>query len=85
MPFPLIIATLPLHIIYNLLTFSQAFFDKRIKIFLKAKKDFIKNFKKIYKLRKKIQEKRKISLIEVFFSFSNHYLCRKVFLNLKKF
>jgi len=85
MPFPLIIVTFPLHIIYNLLTFSQAVFDKRIKVFLKAKKDFIKNFKKIYKLRKKIQEKRKISLKELFFSFSNHYLCHKVFLNLEKF
>ncbi len=85
MPFPLIIATLPLHIIYNLLTFTQAFLDKRINVFLKSKKDFIKNFKKIYRLRKKIQEKRKISLKELFFSFSNHYLCYKVFLNLKKF
>ena len=85
MPFPLIIATLPLHIIYNLLTFSQAFYLKRIKVFLKAKKDFIKDFKEIYRLRKEIQEKRKISLKELFFSFSKHYLCRKVFLNLKKF
>ena len=84
MPFPLIIATLPLHIIYNLLTFSQAFYLKRINVFLKSKKDFIKNFKEIYKLRKKIQEKRKISLKELFFSFSNHYLCRKVILNLDK-
>jgi GT2 family glycosyltransferase len=85
MPFPLIIATLPLHIIYNLLTFAQAFLDKRIKIFLKAKKDFIKNFKETYKLRKKIQEKRKISLKELFFSLSKHYLCYKIFLNLKIF
>ncbi len=85
MPFPLIIVTLPLHIIYNLLTFSQAFFEKRTRIFLKAKKDFIKNFKKIYKLRKKIQEKRKISLKELLFSFSNHYLCYKVFHNHEKF
>jgi GT2 family glycosyltransferase len=85
MPFPLIIATLPLHVIYNLLTFAQSFFDKRIKVFLKSKKDFIKNFKKIYKLRKKIQEKRKISLKKLFFSFSNHYLCYRVLLNLEKF
>ena len=85
MPFSLIIFTLPLHIIYNLLTFSQAFYLKRINVYLKAKKDFIKNFKEIYRLRKEIQEKRNISLKELFFSFSNHYLCRKVFLNLEKF
>ena len=85
MPFPLIIATLPLHIIYNLLTFSQAFLDKRINVYLKAKKDFIKNFKETYRLRKEIQEKRKISLKELFFSLSKHYLCYKVFLNLEKF
>jgi GT2 family glycosyltransferase len=84
-PFPLIIATLPLHIIYNFLTFVQAFFDKRVKIFLKSKKDFIKNFTEVYRLRKKIQEKRKISLKELFFSFSNHYLCSKVFVNLEGF
>jgi len=85
MPFPLIILTFPLHIIYNLLTFAQAFFDKRIRIFLKSKKDFLKNFKEIHMLRKEIQEKRKISLKELLFSFSKHYLCYKVFLNLKKF
>jgi len=85
MPFPLIIATLPLHIVYNLLTFTQALLQKRFTVFIKAKKDFIKNFKKLYKLRKKIQEKRKISLKELFFSFSNHYLCYKVFLNLENF
>jgi len=85
MPFPLIIATLPLHIIYNFLTFVQAFLDKRIKVFLKSKKDFLKNFKKIYGLRKEIQKKRKISLKKLFFSFSKHYLCYKVFLNLEKF
>ena len=85
MPFPLIIATLPLHIIYNFLTFAQALFQKRFTVFIKAKKDFIKNFKEIYRLRKEIQEKRKISLKELFFCFSNHYLCYKVFLNLKKF
>ena len=85
MPFPLIIATLPLHIIYNLLTFYQALLQKRIAVFIKAKKDFIKNFKKIYKLRKKIQEKRKISLKKLFFSFSKDYLCYKVFFNLKIF
>ena len=85
MPFPLIIIIFPLHIIYNLLTFSQAFFDKRIKVFLKAKKDFIGNFREIYKLRKEIQKKRKISLKELFFSFSKQYLCYKVFFNLKKF
>ena len=80
MPFPLIIATLPLHIIYNLLTFYQALLQKRIAVFIKAKKDFIKNFKKIYKLRKKIQEKRKISLKKLFFSFYKDYLCYKFFL-----
>jgi len=85
MPFPLIIATLPLHIIYNLLTFAQAFFDKRINVYLKAKKDFIKNFREIYGLRKEIQKKRKISLKKLFFSLSKHYLCYKVFFNLKIF
>jgi len=85
MPFPLIIATLPLHIIYNLLTFSQALLQKHFRVFINAKKDFTKNFKKTYKLRKKIQEKRKISLKELFFSFSNDYLYCKVFLNLEKY
>jgi GT2 family glycosyltransferase len=85
MPFPLIIVTFPLHIIYNLLTFSQALFQKRLTVFIKAKKDFINNFWGIYRLRKKIQEKRKISLKELFFSLSKHYLCYKAFLNLKKF
>ena len=85
MPFPLIIATLPLHIVYNLLTFTQALFQKRFTVFIKAKKDFIKNFKKTYKLRKKIQEKRKISLKKLFFILSKHYLCYKIFFNLEKF
>jgi len=85
MPFPLIIAILPLHIIYNLLTFSQALLQKRFTVFIKAKKDFIKNFKKTYKLRKKIQEKRKISLKKLFFILSKHYLCYKIFFNLEKF
>ena len=85
MPLPLIIMTFPLHSIYNLLTFSKAVFDKRIKIFLKAKKDFLKNFKEIYRLRKKIQENRKISLKEFCFILSKHYLCHKTIKNLKKY
>jgi len=84
MPFALMVVAFPLHIIYNLLTFVQALLYKRSVIYLKAKKDFIKNFKEIYRLRKEIQKKRKISLKELIFSFSNHYLCRKVFLNLEK-
>jgi len=84
MPFPLIIVTLPLHIIYNFLTLFQAFSDKRIIIFLKSKRDFAKDFKETFRLRKKIQKKRRISLKELFFSFSNHYLWYKVFLNIER-
>ncbi|MEA2082824.1 MAG: glycosyltransferase family 2 protein [Thermodesulfobacteriota bacterium] len=79
MPLPFMIVTLPLHIIYNILTFSQALYEKRITIFLKAKKDFVKHFKEIHRQRKEIQSKRKISLIKLFFSFSNHYLFYRIF------
>jgi GT2 family glycosyltransferase len=84
MPSPLFIMTLPLHILYNLLTFVQAFLQRRHKIFLKAKKDFIRDFSEVCRLRKEIQFKRKISLRDLLLSFSKHYLCYKVFLNLEK-
>jgi GT2 family glycosyltransferase len=74
MPLVLIVLTLPMHIVYNLLTFTQVLVRGRLSVFLKAKKDFLKNFRKICKKRKEIQAQRKISLKELLSSFSKDYL-----------
>jgi GT2 family glycosyltransferase len=77
MPFVLILLTLPVHLFYNLLTFVQALAEGRPRVFLKAKQDFLMNFKKVWKTRKTIQAQRKISLKELFSSFSKDYLFKR--------
>lgn len=84
MPFALIIVTLPLHMIYNLLTFFQAFFRKRTHVHLKAKKDFLSDLKGTYKLRQEIQKKRRIPLKALFSIFSKRYLYAKIVGNIEK-
>jgi GT2 family glycosyltransferase len=74
MPLVLILLTLPMHLLYNLLTLFQALRRGRIAVFLKAKWDFLVNFRKIYKKRKAIQAQRKISLKELLSFFSKDYL-----------
>jgi GT2 family glycosyltransferase len=84
MPWPLVFLTLPLHVIYNLLTFAQALGQGRWHVFLKAKRDFLINFAKICKKRKTIQLLRKISLTELLSSFSKDYLLRRCKLLLRR-
>ncbi len=78
MPFLLLLLTLPLHLIYNTLTFIQALFKGRTKIFLKAKFDFLKNFNEILSKRNKIQKKRKISNKQLLSVFSINYLYNSI-------
>ena len=54
MPFVLILLTLPVHLFYNLLTFVQALAEGRPRVSLKAKQDFLMNFKKVWKTRRTI-------------------------------
>lgn len=77
MPLPLILLTLPMHMLYNLLTFFQALTEGRPLVFLKAKWNFLINFKKVCKKRKEIQAQRKVSLKELLSSFSKNYLIKR--------
>jgi len=77
MPTPLLILTLPLHLLYNLLTLIQALAERRTGIYLKAKKDFFRNFSKVMNKRTEIQKQRKITLISLLNSFSKNYLFEK--------
>lgn len=77
MPMPLLILTLPLHFLYNLLTFIQALAERRISIYLKAKTDFFMNFQEVLKKRNKIQKQRNISLKSLLNYFSKDYLLKK--------
>jgi len=74
MPLMLIVLALPMHILYNLLTFAQAVGQGRLPVFLKAKQDFLMNFRKVCKKRKAIQMQRKIRSIDLLSSFSKDYL-----------
>ena len=74
MPLVLMVLTLPMHLIYNLLTFVQAFRQGGVTVFLKAKGDFLKNFKKTSPKRREIQAQRKISLKELLSFFLKDYL-----------
>ena len=78
MPLPLILLTFPMHLLYNLLTFIQALSERRIHIFLKAKRDFFLNFGKILIKRKNIQTQRQIPLKSLLSSFSKNYLWLKI-------
>jgi GT2 family glycosyltransferase len=71
--FPLVL-TLPIHLIYNLLTFAQAFFQGKLTVFLKAKRDFLINLIKVCRKRREIQKRRKIGFIKLLSSFSSDYL-----------
>jgi GT2 family glycosyltransferase len=77
MPLVLIFLTFPMHLLYNLLTFIQAIRQRRLSLFLKAKLDFLLHFKEVYENRRKIQKQRKISLKDLFFSFSRSYLWKR--------
>lgn len=81
MPLPLIILTFPIHLLYNLLTLLQAIGQGRLPVFLKAKRDFLINFKTIWKKRRIIQKQRRIALIELLSSFSKNYLIRQISLS----
>ena len=77
MPLVLIFLTFPIHLLYNLLTFIQAIKQRRLSLFLKAKLDFLLHFKEVYENRRKIQKQRKISLKDLFSSFSRSYLWKR--------
>ncbi len=77
MPWLLILLTFPMHFLYNLLTFTHSVIEGRPNIFLKAKKDFCVNLINIIKKRRTIQKKRKISLLDLFSSFSKNYIYRR--------
>jgi len=81
MPLPLLILTLPLHLLYNLLTFIQALTERRIGIYLKAKRDFLNNFRDVLKKRNEIQKQREISLKSLLDFFSKDYLLKKYISN----
>jgi GT2 family glycosyltransferase len=77
MPLMLIFLTLPMHLLYNLLTFAQALAEGRPRVFLKAKADFLMNFGDIYRKRRAIQVRRNVSLKELVSSFSKNYLLKR--------
>jgi GT2 family glycosyltransferase len=74
MPLGLILLTFPIHVVYDLLALAQAVGQGRLSVFLKAKWDFVMNFKKTCKKRRAVQWQRKISLNELLSSFSKDYL-----------
>ena len=78
MPWALLLLSFPLHLLYNFLTLLQAVTQGQIQVFLKAKRDFLINFRKTLKKRKKIQENRKITLKSLLASFSKNYLLLKI-------
>jgi GT2 family glycosyltransferase len=77
MPFVLLLFTLPMHLLYNLLTFGQAVWRGKLSTFLRAKWDFLTHFKKVYKKRRRIQLQRKISLNKLLSFFSRNYLLKR--------
>jgi GT2 family glycosyltransferase len=77
MPWVLMLFNFPMHLLYNLLTFMQALREGRPQVFLKAKWDFLVNFPKVYKKRRGIQAKRRISLRGLVLSFSKDYLIKR--------
>lgn len=78
MPLPLLLLSFPLHLFYNFLALLQAVTQGKVQVFLKAKRDFLINFRKTVKKRKKIQENRKIPLKTLLGSFSKNYLWLKI-------
>ena len=77
MPALLLLATLPFHFLYELLTAFEAMLSGKLNIFIKCKLDFLKNFAHVLKKRKSIQKNRAIALSEVLALFSWNYLLRK--------
>jgi len=77
MPLPLLLLSLPLHLFYNFLTLLQAVTQGRSQIFLKAKRDFLINFRAVLKKRKKIQKQRNVSLNYLLSTFSKNYLFKR--------
>lgn len=77
MPILLIYLTFPVHILYNLLTLIHAIMNGKLTWFLKAKRDFLLHFTNVRQKRIEIQRRRKISLSDLFFSFSRTYLLRR--------
>lgn len=78
MPALLILATFPFHLLYELLTVFEAIRLGKLKIFIKAKSDFLKNLSHVLKKRRLIQQHRNITLSEVFALFSWNYLWQKI-------
>lgn len=85
MPILLLFFTITFHLLYNLITFVQALIVGKIRIYLKAKQDFIAVFNDILKERRKIQRQRKVSLKYLIASFSKDYLIKKSILELIKY
>jgi GT2 family glycosyltransferase len=83
MPASLLILSLPLHLIYNLTTLLQAVLERRLPIFLKAKKDFLRDLWKTMRKRRQVQKLRVISTSELLSSFSWSYLPRKIIQQLR--
>jgi len=82
MPLPLLLLTLPLHLIYNAVTLLQAVRRRRVVIHLKAKKDFLSKLPEIISDRKHIQSRRRISLAALLGSFSTGYLWQRILKNI---
>lgn len=77
MPLALIILSFPFHLLYNLLTFMHALKMGKLALFFKAKRDFLIRLKDVLRKRRNIQKHRKISLRDLFLSFSWTYLVRR--------
>ena len=77
MPWVFLLLTLPIHLMYNLLTLGQAVWCGKLSPFLRAKKDFLVSFKETRKKRKEIQLRRRIPLNALLSSFSKNYLLKR--------
>ncbi len=78
MPVLLLLFTLPFHLLYEILTAFEAIAAGKLQIFIKSKLDFLRNFPKVLKKRKFIQQNRKIKLFEILALFSWNYLLKKI-------
>jgi GT2 family glycosyltransferase len=77
MPLLLLLITLPLHLLYNLMTLIQSIRERKLIIFLRAKRDFLCGLVVTLRKRRQIQKMRNVSLGELLSSFSCSYLPAK--------
>lgn len=78
MPALLLLATLPFHFLYEVLTTFEAMIRGKLMIFMKSKFDFLKNIPKLISKRKNTQQNRVATVREIFSLFSKDYLLRKI-------